>query len=95
MTQRTIRTTNDELPSDTVIDAVAAATGTDPRELPQLYEVVDLDALDRLVGRDDRHRRTGLRIEFAVAGCDVTVEVSGRVVVVASTSGSQSQTAST
>lgn len=93
MTQRTIRTTTDEQISDVVIEALAAANGTDPCDLPRLYEVIDLDALDRLVRGDDR-QRTGVRVEFVVAGCDVTVEADGRVVV-QSYSGPTSQTAST
>lgn len=94
MTQRTIRTATDEQISDVVIEALAAANGTDPCDLPKLYEVIDLDALDRLVRRDGDRQHTGVRVEFVVAGCDVTVEADGRVVV-QSYSGPTSQTAST
>lgn len=84
MTRHTIKTTNDERLSDTVIDAVAAATDTDPLELPRLSHVIDLDALDRLYRHDDGDRRSRTRVEFAVAGCDVQVTTDGRVVVIPS-----------
>lgn len=95
MTRPTIRMANDDRISDTVIDAVSAASGTDPLELPPLYEAIDLDALDRLFRREGRSRSSASRIEFAVVGCHVSVDADGRVVVVPSRSELESQTAST
>jgi len=79
MTRPTIRLAEDERLSDTVIDAVAAATDTDPLDLSPLYEVVDPDALDCLFRCDDRPAAG--RLEFTIEGCDVCVHSSGRVVV--------------
>lgn len=89
MTRPTIRRTTDEQLSDTVIDAVSAATDTDPQELPRLSRVIDLDALDRLYRHDDGDRDSCSRIEFTVAGCDVQVTTDGRVDVVPSESESR------
>lgn len=81
--------------STAVVDAVAAATGRDPLELPPLYDAIDLEVLDRLFRVDDTGcRRFSGRIEFTVAGCDVTVHADGRVVAVPTGSIAESQTVS-
>lgn len=60
-----------------VVDAVATATDTDPLELDApLYEVIDTDALDRLV-RTDALRR----VEFEYEGHVVEVRGDGEVAV--------------
>lgn len=81
MTYHSKRTAEDERISDAVIDAVSAATDTDPLDLPLAYEEVDLDAVDSLFHRDDRSRHSDGRIEFRFAGCDVRVYADGRVAV--------------
>jgi hypothetical protein len=60
--------TRDRLPSVAVLEAVTAATGRDPLDLPPLYSVLDPDALDDLFAptRVDSGRRTG-RVVFESA----------------------------
>ena len=78
----TERTAETDPVSQTVVLAVADATGDDPMELPPLYDTVDPDALNELfdpstggaVGRSGR-------VEFTYAGCDVTVHADERVAV--------------
>ncbi|MFC7194867.1 HalOD1 output domain-containing protein [Halosimplex aquaticum] len=67
--------------SETVIGAVATATGTDPLQLEPLYAVVDPDALDRLVRSSAESRGPSLEIRFTMAGCRVTVRADGDVAV--------------
>ena len=45
---------DDTTPSEAVVDAVAAVSGTEPEDLPPLYDSIDPDALDQLF-----RRRTG------------------------------------
>ena len=95
MTQSTIRLAPDGRVGETVIDAVSEATGTDPLELPQIYEVVDLDAVERLFPCECDQQHDENRLEFAYAGCQVRVHADGRVVVNPVRSRFESQTAST
>lgn len=60
-----------------IVDAIANSTGTDPLALdPPLYDVVDTDALDRLV-----EQGSSTRIEFGYAGHTVVVDADGVVSV--------------
>lgn len=61
-------------PSLLVVEAVAEESGTPPDELPPLYDTVDPERLDAIVGgaEDDPHRR----VEFTYSGFHVTVEGS-------------------
>ena len=64
-----------------VVETVAEAMDTDPRDLPPLYEVVDPDALDTLfkpVGG-----RLGLKISFEYIGHEITITDDGEVVITA------------
>ncbi|NHN48422.1 hypothetical protein G9464_12575 [Halostella sp. JP-L12] len=68
--------------SQTVVLAVAEATGDDPLELPPLFDTIDPDALNKLFdssafGADGREGQ----VEFTYAGCDVTVRGDERVAV--------------
>lgn len=67
--------------SETVVYAIAEATATDPTDLPPLYDVIDLQALDQLFR--DRSVNTGMsaRVTFSVEDCEVTVHADGEVVV--------------
>lgn len=66
-------------PSSRVIEAVAAAEGIDPTELPaRLYEVIDPDALDSLFTSDTIQTGT---VTFAFCGYDVTITEEGTVEV--------------
>lgn len=67
--------------SQRVIEAVAETTGNDPTEVGPLYHVVDPDALDHLFASTPGSGRTGGRIEFTFAGCDVVVGADGSVEV--------------
>lgn len=60
--------------SERVIDAVAVATGTDPLDLPLLYETVDPDALDALA-----ESLSDGEVIFQYAGYTVTVENTGAI----------------
>jgi hypothetical protein len=63
--------------SSTVVEAVAAATETDPLALdPPLYRVVDGEALDALARCDG-----GVTIRFEYVGHSVVVRPDGTVVV--------------
>lgn len=70
----------DEAMSETVVYAVAEHTGTDPRELDPINDVVDPDALNRLFesGQADGDRGPE-RVTFTYGGCTVTISADGRV----------------
>jgi len=76
------RTIGDERPSIAVVSAVADVTGTDPSELDPLYETIDPDALNSLFrgSQGDGPNSRG-QVSFSVAGCDVVVHGSHKVVV--------------
>lgn len=60
--------------TERLIEQVAETTGTDPLELPSLYETIDPDALNTAVAT-----MTGGSISFRYAGHDVTVYSTGRI----------------
>lgn len=61
--------------STTVVEAVARRVGSDPLDLPPLFEAVDTDALDALVANS-----TGpIEVTFEYQGYTVTVQGDGRV----------------
>ena len=70
----------DESPSQSVVTAVAAVTGSNPRRMDPLAEVVDPDALDELFEPRSATRATA-RVTFRFDGCLVTVHGDGRTVV--------------
>lgn len=67
-----------------IVESVADANGVDPLDLePSLYDVVDPDALERVFGdRPDGSARSGGRVVFVIAGCEVTVRADRTVEVV-------------
>jgi hypothetical protein len=69
--------------SDAVVDAVASRAGIDPVDLrPPLYEAIDPDGLDTLVGNASSNmNRSDVVITFDYAGYEVTVESDGSVTV--------------
>lgn len=69
----------DDVPSLSIVRAVAAVRGTDPTNMRPLYEVVDTNAVDRLFDRQRRARPDQLSIHYE--RCEVTVHGNGRVVV--------------
>ncbi|OVE83836.1 HalOD1 output domain-containing protein [Natronolimnobius baerhuensis] len=65
--------------TEAVIDAVATATGTDPIELPPLYDSIDPDALNTLF---DRQREgAGLEMAFFYADYHIAIEGGDRIIV--------------
>lgn len=61
-----------------VVEFVAAVTDSVPEEMPPLFDAVDPEALERLVGGNGRH---DVSAQFVWAGCTVTVSSNGDVVV--------------
>lgn len=70
---------SDAVPSICVIETVADALETDPRELGPLYEAIDPDALDRLF-ESPRQFASGC-VTFTFEGCEVTVDANGWIAV--------------
>jgi hypothetical protein len=66
-------------PSVAVPETVGAATGTPSVKLPPMYDVVDLDALDRVVRHTRAGRRASVRLTFRYLDYDVTVGTDGTV----------------
>lgn len=63
-----------------VVEAVAAATGRDPSELPSLQSAVDGDALNALFGSTDR-TGTEVLVSFDYADTRVSVDSERGIVV--------------
>jgi hypothetical protein len=74
--------------SEAVLTAVADRAGTEPAELPPLYDAVDVDALDALFGGG----KPG-RVSFGYAGYEVTVCGRDQVAVICDPGESASGTA--
>ncbi|WP_247730300.1 HalOD1 output domain-containing protein [Halovivax limisalsi] len=67
--------------STAVVFAIAETTGTDPLELPPLYDAIDPDSLDALFASLDPESASAAQLSFTLAGCDVVVDGAGRVTV--------------
>ena len=67
--------------SETVVAAVAEATGVDPLDLDPLYDVVDPDALNALFDSAGTSPPAHLELSFTMADCAVVVRGDGEVVV--------------
>lgn len=71
---------SEQRPSERVVEAVAANQDVDPIELKPLYEVVDPDALDAIVGPSgDVGPAAACTVEFDYAGVSVVVRTDGSV----------------
>lgn len=70
-----------EQPTVAVVEAVAAATGRDPKAMPPLYHAVDADALDAILRAGADGTRGSVHVSFQYAGTDVTVAADGTVSV--------------
>lgn len=69
-------------PSNAVVEAVAIASDREPTAVEPLYESVDPDALDALVGSNGTDSEDGeASVSFEHAGHVVTVHSDGSVVV--------------
>ncbi|SFS08090.1 hypothetical protein SAMN05216559_3350 [Halomicrobium zhouii] len=73
----------DELPSESVVRAVAAVTGTEPMALDPLYGSIDPDALDAVVESAPTTGEEGLTssVRFRYQGTTVTIHGDGRTIV--------------
>lgn len=68
---------SEDTPVYAVVSAVAEADGTDPVELPPLYEAIDSEALNALFTA--RSETTVGKVAFQYAGYNVTVRGNGEV----------------
>lgn len=67
-------------PSTAVVEVVATASNCAPTATEPLYDAIDPDALDALVGSAET-RPTDVTVEFAFAGYNVTVSSDDSVMV--------------
>lgn len=70
--------TSNGSPSMTVVDAIAAVTGTEPEEMEPLHSVVDSDALDAILSSG---KEADLQAEFGYMERSVTVTANGEVII--------------
>lgn len=69
-------------PTEAVIAAVAAAKDADETALPPLFERIDPDALESLfAATSDRTGQRNGNLTFDYAGCQITVNSHGTVIV--------------
>jgi hypothetical protein len=67
-------------PSEAVVNAVAARSGTPPNDLSPLYDVVEPDALDSFVEHAHRVGEAGThQVWFTYEGFDVGVRSDGEI----------------
>ena len=68
--------------SHAIATAVADTEGTDPLDLPPLYEWIDVDALAMVLnGAHERHSDGTIEVKFTYAGYHVTARGDGRLVL--------------
>jgi hypothetical protein len=71
---------DDEQPlADVLVETIAGAAGTDPAELPPLYEAIDLDALTQLFERHDGATEADAMLSFTFETWNVFVQGDGRI----------------
>lgn len=68
-----------ESPSEVIVEAVAAAAGVDPLELPPLYEYVDPESVDTLV--DGHHGAAEPLLTFEMDSWKIFVRAEGDICV--------------
>jgi hypothetical protein len=73
-------------PSTGVVETIARATDRDPTTLDPLFETVDLEALDALLGADERTTAGETVVSFQFSEREITVSSTGEVVVRAQSS---------
>ncbi len=71
--------TQDRPITEVVIDALAAVSGTDPLELPPLYEAVDPDALELIVREPNAAPTRSCFIGFTLGAWGIIVTGSGEI----------------
>lgn len=78
--KRDVRTETDNWSIvEQVVDEVSRIEGVDQTDLPPLYDVVNPDALDSLLGDADRESEGDVRISFSYSGYVVTARDDGIV----------------
>jgi hypothetical protein len=70
---------SDHSPAETIVGALAEATGVDAIDLPPLHTHVDLDALNALFDRGDETTPPNLVLSFWVHTWNVFVRADGRI----------------
>lgn len=65
--------------AELVTNALAAVSGTDPLDLPPLYQAVDPDALELVVRQPDSQPRQACFIGFTVGNWGVIVTGAGEI----------------
>lgn len=76
------RSAENETLTETIVIAVADATGVDPLDLDPLYDSIDPDAIDRAFeSTGEGAPATTDQLAFDYAGCEVTVRADRSVVV--------------
>lgn len=64
---------NNPRPSELILDEIATREGDDPLDLDfQLYDVVEVDALDTLLTHQCQRGKSNLSIEFTIGSYQVT-----------------------
>lgn len=66
-------------PTESIIDAVATAAGTEPISLSPLYETIDPDAIDRIFERAEEIGDAETVLSFEYEGWQVFVRADGRI----------------
>lgn len=66
-------------PSVVVIKALAIAKGVDPLEMDPLYDVIDVEAVDRLFQNENSEVVSPKTLSFAVDGWNVFVRDDGSI----------------
>ena len=65
--------------TEVIIDALAAVSGTDPLELPPLYEAIDPDALELIVREPNTAPTRSCFVGFTLGAWGIIVTGSGEI----------------
>ena len=68
---------HDPSPLTAIVEAVASAEGVSPADLDPLHEIIDLEAIDRLLTNSSRTSSHPIFIEFSVDEWNVFVRSDG------------------
>lgn len=68
-----------ELPTKTLVDAIAEAADTSPLELPPLYEFADPDVIERLLNPKHNPPEREMTLGFQIQRWNVYVRSDGRI----------------
>ena len=73
--------TVEERPSDVIVHAIAALRGVEPTELEPLYDRIDPEALDELLGLPVIGNDGIITVEFTAEGFQITVRSDGTIML--------------